>query len=209
MPAPSAAEPGRVFSSTSELSFPCEDTIHARKVPRWTSQSSVVSTNPSQPSVAPCGCLQRLRHDGAVIDGGRGWTVAVADPGIADGGGGGEGRGEASNPRHIHGVFSDPCHDGRGTGRGEHGGGRGRLQETGAGTLGQARVHAIESSRGGGGGTKVVYVTFLIVSKDLFGNKVNYSIFYSIVSNICLEIKYLKLWYLVYMCKKLVIDKKL
>lgn len=125
MPAPSAARPGRVFSSTSELSFPCEDTIHAGKVPRWTSQPSMVSTNPSQPSVAPCGCLQRLRHHGAVTDGGRGWTAAVADPGIADGGWGGEGRGEASNPGHIHGVFSDPYHDGLAQGDGSMAAGAG------------------------------------------------------------------------------------
>jgi hypothetical protein len=51
------------------------------------------------------GCLQRLRHHGAVTHKGWGWTAAVADQGIADGGGGreGEGIGEASNPRHIHG----------------------------------------------------------------------------------------------------------
>jgi hypothetical protein len=39
------------------------------------------------------GCLQRLRHHGAVTHRGWGWTAAVADQGIADGGGGREGEG--------------------------------------------------------------------------------------------------------------------
>lgn len=99
---------------------------------------------------SPCGCLQRLRHHGAVTDGGRGWTATVVDPGIADGGGEGEGKGEGRGrpriPDTSTGVFSSDAARGEGsrTAVADDFGRRGR---------GQARAR--HWSRGGGGRARV------------------------------------------------------
>jgi hypothetical protein len=98
--------------------------------------------------VAPCGCLQRLCHHGAVTYEGWGWTTTVADPGITDGGGEGkgEGRGRPQILDTSMGVFSADATRGDGSrvAVADDFGGQGR---------GQARAR--HWSRGGGGHARV------------------------------------------------------
>jgi hypothetical protein len=98
--------------------------------------------------VAPCGCLQRLRHHGADTDRGRGWTATVADPGIADGAGEGEGkgRGRPRIPDTSTGVFSADATRGEGS--------RAAVAND-FGRQGRGQARARHLSRGGGGRARV------------------------------------------------------
>lgn len=74
MPTSSAAGPGRLFSSTSELSFPCKDTIHAGMVPAVGGEHEPVPAVDSPPWMPPALAPPRSDHRRRprLDDGGRG-----------------------------------------------------------------------------------------------------------------------------------------